>query len=322
MKYDLYPIIIEGLKEIYSFDNSFSTLELYRYLNIRCSIIKSNKKISDVELIDFILSELNVTSFGMGINDAKFEHVIYKGEVYLNYEWASEFLENMRFRVSLEGSLCYKEIQDELFIKGYRKARKYKDLKAYNKYIKYFRLIELNELYSASPISATGLDGFGTSVNHNPFKRTEEEVLNSEIESSRLLDSNTTTYITEEDLEDYFYSNIEVIEDGLKVVDRQVEIDGGVIDILAIDSKNNICIIELKINQDKSIIWQSIHYPSEIKKKYKERTVRMLTIVPKYSSYIFKALQEVGNIETYTYNINVSKGAITNLDVSRVYNEI
>lgn len=320
MKYDLYPIIIKGLKEVYSLEDNYSTLELYKYINIRCSIVKSSKKFSDTDLINFILKDLNITKFEKGYNNSSFAHVKYKDDVYLNYKWISSFLENMRFRASLEGNLCYKDVQNEVFVKGYRKARKYKDLDVYKKYITYYRLIELNNFYSAEPISTAGIEGFERGIEHNPFKRTEEEVLEAELETSRFMSSNTTSYITEEKLEDYLYFNIEVIEEGMSVIDRQVDIDGGVIDLLAVDSKGNVCIIELKINQDKNIVWQTIHYKKEIRKKYKNKDVRVLTVAPRYDSYISEALQELGYVEMFSYDILVSKGEITNLNVLKIVN--
>ena len=99
----------------------------------------------------------------------------------------------------------------------------------------------------------------------------------------------------------------------MKYIGRQVEVPGGRVDILAKDKYNNICVIEIKINEDKSIIWQSMYYPVEIKKKYKADKVRMITIAPSYSEGLLNTLKSLDNVEILKYNINVIMGSIENL---------
>lgn len=66
---------------------------------------------------------------------------------------------------------------------------------------------------------------------------------------------------------------------------------------LARDKKGNLCILEIKINEDKSIVWQALYYPGEIKAKHNTDYVRMLTIAPKYSNHIMKSLSNIDGVE-------------------------
>ncbi|MFD3217796.1 endonuclease NucS domain-containing protein [Bacillus sp. BR_7a] len=98
---------------------------------------------------------------------------------------------------------------------------------------------------------------------------------------------------TESLLEDFLCDYINLIEDGMIFVERQHKVDYGVIDILAEDKNGVKCIIELKIvDSDKNIAWQSAFYPTCF-----EEEVRMITIAPNYSNKIYRALQNVKNVE-------------------------
>lgn len=98
---------------------------------------------------------------------------------------------------------------------------------------------------------------------------------------------------TENLLEAFLCYHIETIEDGMTFIERQHKVDYGVIDILAEDKNGVKCVVELKIvDDDKSITWQSAYYPACF-----DEEVRMITIAPNYSNKIYRALQNVKNIE-------------------------
>lgn len=94
-------------------------------------------------------------------------------------------------------------------------------------------------------------------------------------------------------LESYIAHNIEIVETDMKLIDTQVKVKDGVIDILAEDKNGTACILELKMRtNDKNLIWQSAYYQSEI-----GEDVRVITIAPSYDEVISKALMNVRNIE-------------------------
>ncbi|MED3648796.1 endonuclease NucS [Halalkalibacterium halodurans] len=101
-------------------------------------------------------------------------------------------------------------------------------------------------------------------------------------------------------LEGYIAHNIEIVETDMKLIDTQVKVKEGIIDILAKDKNGITCIIELKVRtNDKNLIWQSAYYQSEI-----EEDVRVITIAPSYEDVISKALLNVKNIEMKIFNLD------------------
>lgn len=306
--HDLSSIITEELYKMYGIKDENT---LYKYLYIRATIRLGKKKVNDIELIKFIFEELNVTVY----NNL---YVNYKEEEYNIYTVSSEFFDNLRFRAELLGNLEIDKLLNDVYNKGYKKSIKYRKLNDYKKYIKYNRLLELNERFNVVPKDSFEVKGFINDINHNPYKRTLEENLDAILSANRMLGSRTTTHITEEELEDYLCKNIETIEKGIIFMQRQVEVPGGIVDIIAMDKNNNVCVIEIKIKEDKNLVWQAMHYPEEIKKQWRNRNVRMITIAPDYSEHMLKALRNIDNVEIMEYDIMVSMDKITELNIHKV----
>lgn len=110
-------------------------------------------------------------------------------------------------------------------------------------------------------------------------------------------------FFNETALQDYIANHLNLIEDGLKFIDKQVLIPHGIIDILAKDKDNKLCIIELKIDDNASrLIWQCTYYPTQF-----TEPSRMITVAPGYSERIGTALKKLGYVEEFIYN-NVEYG--------------
>ena len=120
---------------------------------------------------------------------------------------------------------------------------------------------------------------------------------------------------TEEKLEDYLVNNLNKIEEGLILIKRQYQIENGVIDILARDKNNKLCIIELKIvSDDKGLIYQCAYYPTQ----FKEET-RIITIAPKYNKNIKESLKALGGIELLIYkNLDFKKNEVKKLLIDKL----
>lgn len=119
---------------------------------------------------------------------------------------------------------------------------------------------------------------------------------------------------TEEKLEDYLVNNLNKIEKGLTLIKRQYQIENGVIDILARDKNNKLCIIELKIvSDDKGLIYQCAYYPTQ----FKEET-RIITIAPKYNKNIKESLKALGGIELLIYkNLDFKENEVKKLLIDK-----
>jgi Endonuclease NucS len=101
-------------------------------------------------------------------------------------------------------------------------------------------------------------------------------------------------------LEQYLADHLELIEEGMTLIETQKRVSRGKIDILARDSIGKLCIIELKVtDDDKRIVWQASYYPSEF-----NEDCRLITITPDYSEAIYKALKNVKNTELKYYFVN------------------
>lgn len=315
LEHDLSIILIEELYKIYNLKDKYGSMNiLYKYLYIRCGIFIDNKKVSHNDLINFILSELNIDALKEK-EDFGSPYLMYYKEKHLLRKVANELITNLEFRANLEGDINLEPLIQSLYKKGYSKSIKYRKLNNYQTYIKYNRLLELNNKFGITPLASPGVEGFKTNNEHNPFKRSLEETLEANLSAEKFKGSHTTTHISEKQLEDYLSVNLELIEEGMTFFGRQIEVPGGIVDILAKDSNDNICIIELKINEDKSIVWQSMHYPVEIKKKCGTNKVRMITLAPTYSEHLLKSLKSLENVEVLKYNIKVSMGNIEKLSI-------
>lgn len=312
VKSDLYPLIINNLKVLYGIHN---IKDLFVYTYIRCSLYEDRKNLNNIEILNFMINELNISTF-TNLENNYSSFIVYEGFKYTLEELNLDVMDNFEFQADINMKVDVYPILKEVYKKGYLRALKFKQSIDYSHYILRYRLLMLNNHYNAIVIPAININGFHYSTTHNPFERNMEEKLDAILHHSRFTNTDTTN-ITEEQLEDYLIKNISLIEDGMTYLSRQVEITNGTIDILASDIDNNLCIIEVKISEDKAVVWQSIYYPKEIKKKYKSRNVRMIIVAPNFKKYMLDVLNEI-NVELFDYEIVVDLEEIRNLKINRL----
>jgi len=112
---------------------------------------------------------------------------------------------------------------------------------------------------------------------------------------------------SESDLEKYLSTRLYLIEEGMRLVATQHNVKGGIIDILARDKEDRLCIIELKVNKKaKDLAWQCMYYPLQFKD---EEGLRMITIAPDYDQSIKVVLDKLTYVEVKTYQ-NTDDGFI------------
>lgn len=122
---------------------------------------------------------------------------------------------------------------------------------------------------------------------------------NDNLAVSNLLNYNVNKKLSESDLENILCKDLSVIESGMQLIQNQLKVKDGFIDILAKDSTGRLCIIEIKVvSNDERILFQSLYYPTQIL-----GNPRMITIAPNYEDKIKYSLQQLGYVEmkTYTY---------------------
>ena len=108
----------------------------------------------------------------------------------------------------------------------------------------------------------------------------------------------------ERDLEDYLASNIEVLEKGLRLVGRQVEVATGRVDLLAEDSEGNLVVIELKAGEaGDSSLTQLLAYISAIQEKERGRNVRGILIAHTFPDKVAYAARLIPYVKLKRYRV-------------------
>ncbi len=108
----------------------------------------------------------------------------------------------------------------------------------------------------------------------------------------------------ERDLEDYLSRNLYVVEEGLKLIERQKELHGiGRLDILAKDHNGDFVVIELKAGQaDERAVGQLQAYIEYLREQgYKN--IRGILIAASYTPKAIYAAKAVKNIKLARYEV-------------------
>lgn len=314
---ELEQVIFDTLKYVYGIDDNDV---LYRYLKLRNRCLNPpSKKTNELSTLSkFILDELYITK--LNYKDEK----IYLFSGYDNS--IKNIVDSLDFRsqlFSIEDENNNKYAFDEYINTTWTKintqaikmAKHYLKDKFYKYHIIHHRLTQLNKLFGVTEIKEVPkINGFIQDLSQNLSM--EDKCLRY-IHASNF-ETNNIKSITEEDLEDYLFKNLHLIEEGLKPVKRQVEVEEGRIDILAKDKNDNFVILELKINNDKHLIWQVMYYPEAIKSVIRVSNPRVITICPSYPNYIKTPLKQIGYVEMIEYEATMSNNKITSIKFKKV----
>ena len=292
---------------------------LYRYLKLRFKCMVSLKKAEDEQAIfgKFLLNELGVYDY------------VYKQETisfYSSFDNSiTSIVQGLDFRANLlavvdenHNKQAFKDYIERVFNEINKEAeassKHYLKDKYYKYHLYHYRLTLLNERFKIKEIKEVPcIDGFKQDL----FKISFEEECLRYIHASNFNTENIKT-IKEEDLEDFLYCNLNLIEEGLRPIKRQYEIEEGKIDILAVDKNNNYVIVELKISNDKHLIWQSLYYPLSIKKQLRIENVRMITVCPSYPNYIKEPLKLIPGVEMVQYKALLSNKKIDKIELFKI----
>jgi len=108
----------------------------------------------------------------------------------------------------------------------------------------------------------------------------------------------------ERDLENYLASNLEMLEKGLKLVDRQVEVTTGRVDLLAEDSEGNLVVIELKAGKaSDSSLTQLLAYISAIRERERSRNVRGILVAHVFPEKVIYATRLMPYVKLKRYRV-------------------
>lgn len=110
-----------------------------------------------------------------------------------------------------------------------------------------------------------------------------------------------------------------IIEKGLKIYEAN-GIDGEEfyipgtsrrIDILAVDKKNNIVVIELKVSRGyEKVVGQTLFYQSSMKTLFKQEKIRVIIIAREITSELKTSTQFLPDFELFEYQISLTLNKI------------
>jgi Holliday junction resolvase-like predicted endonuclease len=319
---ELSERFIEELALMYGIDKTV----VYPYFHLRFLIEYSDRAIEfsqqRVHMVGFLVKELNLPV----------ESFLYKGESIARMFQMENCLYSLVVDWWVTGRLksitnskgvvmsyddYIEQEKNKLLRYGKNKAKPHKSSNHYMSYMKWNALELLNKQYVASPTTPRELECVEYPAYHNFFVRSLEGIHFANIHSVEMV-STTVASITENDLEKYLMKNLDRIEEGLRYMDRQVSIKDGRIDILARDKNGETVIIELKVQEDKELIWQAIYYPLQFKRERHETHVRMMTVSPHYPTHILSVLKELKDVEIIEFKPLVEFGRIKHLEMKKI----
>lgn len=314
---EIEQVIFDTFKYIYGIEDRDV---LYRYLKLRhrciVSMGKDNQELN--MLSKFLLDDLYITKLKYKEED------IYLFSGYDNS--IKNIVDSLDFRSQLfkvtdENNKQYEfndyidETWNKINNQAIKKSKHYLKDKFYKYHVMYHRLTLLNKLFGVTSIKEVPtIIGFVQDLTHNLSM--EEQCLRY-IHASNF-ETNNIKSISEEDLENYLYKNLHLIEEGLVPIKRQLEVEEGRIDILAKDKDGKYVIIELKIANDKHLLWQVIYYPEAIKPIMRIDNPRIITVCPSYPNYIKMPLEKLGYVEMVEYIATITNNKITSIKFKSV----
>ena len=317
---ELRDILISALK------TKFQILDeqnLLLYLNLRYQCLNNkyqNEKFSE-PFMRFVLRELYIIpeTYGITFGDEDFCFAYASENSLTNIfdDWNFSIYQNTFLAPNgqpLDTHKYEKSIYDKVTKKAKRKLQKYKDSQYKDDILKYFKLVALNEFFNVTITDVDDLD----ELEQVEIRLSDEELLERYIQAADF-DTLNVKIITENNLRDYLYNHLSLIEEGLTPLGKEIPAQEGRIDILARDKNGNIVILELKTEIDKRLIWQCLYYPEIIKNQYQTKEkIRCIAVCPEYPDYLLVVLRKLPNIELIQYNVVSTNHTITQLQFTEI----
>lgn len=268
--------ILEWLSYIYNKSNDISIIYIF-YL--RACIYYNKEKISTEELTEFLLKELNLP------DKLYFDNIEISTSSYYKDNSLLNIVDNLIFRF-LErpyndvrrGLITGKEFILELFKSFIQSTRnKLRGIKYSDKQFlrNYFMLEMLYDEFQLTINPPKLFQGINYPKEHNNFNPTFDEIalrhFNFYIQEKEKP--------IEKNLEDYICKN--GLFDDIKILNRQVKIEHGIIDLIGIDNNNTKIMIELKVtSKPRDLLWQINLYQNDLKKQFKNQHFRIMVVSP------------------------------------------
>ena len=144
----------------------------------------------------------------------------------------------------------------------------------------------------------------GGLVKHPPESFVRVLLPNQSSESSLTKPSKLS--IAEKNLEDFVEQQLDVIETGLCLVQRQLSTPAGRLDLLCKDALGNYVVVEIKKSKGTDqVVGQILRYMGWVKEEYPKSNVRGIVIVAKKDDALRYAIKAVPNIEAKEFKLSI-----------------
>ena len=139
---------------------------------------------------------------------------------------------------------------------------------------------------------------------------------------------NEYTPKNEDELHEFIENGLQKIEDGLDLIEHEMDLGGPIPDFLCVDSGSKLTIIEVKLTKDRYIFWQGIEYFHRVDKNkhliahaYKEKNIdpsqepRIILVAKDFSDDTIRACDYFNQqVDLFTYKVikyeNMDKGIL------------
>lgn len=125
----------------------------------------------------------------------------------------------------------------------------------------------------------------------------------------------TSIRVSEAEVEQYLLKNLDVLEEGLRPIQRQVILPNGRIDIWARDKQGQDVLIEVKVENDTDLVWQRSYYESEWKKK---ANVRFMVVSTELAPHLMAAVLAVGPTTFFEITPVVKENKIVTATIRKI----
>ncbi|CAB5504524.1 Possible multi-domain protein [Bathymodiolus thermophilus thioautotrophic gill symbiont] len=157
---------------------------------------------------------------------------------------------------------------------------------------------------------------YKSQINTGKIRMSEQGINEAEITDEfieeNIVQSIDTQVSLEKDLQQYFSSRVNELEQGLVLVENGVEYstDAGRIDLLAKDSSNNLVVVELKsVKAKDSALGQLLGYIGCLSQENKN--IRGILVASKFEKRVIFAAQALPNIKLIKYELSFKLKEIT-----------
>ena len=142
------------------------------------------------------------------------------------------------------------------------------------------------------------------------IEHSEEEISDSNDQAD---DETEQSFAFEAQLRDYLAHNLSIIEPGLRLYENdgingiEFSVEGGRIDILAVDQDSKLVVIELKLSKGRNkALGQLLYYMGWADKNHSSRPCRGIIVAENISEELKTAVLRVPGVSLYEYKVSMT----------------